>query len=131
MLRTNVTDRQATGAAGLSIALALVAGVLPAACAAAPAMDMTPELRDAAAVTSRQIAVTVGLKGELGWQGRQVSAGELGDLMREAAMGSTPLLLVVVPASGDVRYGDVAGVMQMAQARGIEARIAEPKVSTE
>ena len=42
--------------------------------------------------------------------------------MREAAMGSTPLLLVVVPASGDVRYGDVEGVMQMAQARGIEAR---------
>lgn len=130
MPRRIATSRDATSGAGAAGAAAL-AGMLLAACAGSPAMEMTPELRDGAAVTSRQIAVTVGLRGELGWQGRQVAITELGDLMREAAMGASPLLLVVVPISGDVRYGDIQSVMQMARSRGIEARIVEPKVSKE
>lgn len=122
MLNRTVTSYRATGRAGFS---GLVASVFLAACASAPQTgEMTPELRDDTAITSRQIAVSVGLQGQLGWEGRHVSRSEIAELMRDAALGSTPLVLVVVPASDDVMYEDVMDVMSMASRYGIEARLA-------
>ncbi|MFT3725140.1 MAG: hypothetical protein QM773_16335 [Hyphomonadaceae bacterium] len=122
MLNRTATSYRATGRAGFS---GLVASVFLAACASAPQTgEMTPELRDDTAITSRQIAVSVGLNGQLGWEGRQVARNELAELMRDAALGSTPLVLVVVPASEEVMYGDVMDVMSMASRYGIEARLA-------
>jgi hypothetical protein len=130
MLIRSATSSRMAEHAGMTGVFAL-AGALLAACASVPAMEMTPELRDAEAVTSRQIAVSVDAAGGVAWEGRAVSREELADLMRDAAMGSPQLLLVVVPASGDVRYGDILSVMQLARMRGIQARIAEPKVNRE
>ena len=80
-----------TGIAGAVV----LAGAFLAACGTAPAdMQMTPEVRDAGAITARQVAVTVGVAGELGWEGRPVSRQELDELMRDAAAGaprSTPV----------------------------------------
>lgn len=124
MLNRTATSYRATGQAGFS---GLVAGVFLAVCGCASAPqtgEMTPELRDDTAITSRQIAVSVGLNGQLGWEGRKVSRNELSELMRDAALGSTPLVLVVVPASDKVLYGDVMDVMSMASRYGIEARLA-------
>jgi biopolymer transport protein ExbD len=126
---TRVATSRTTGRARVRGAFALASVVLSACTHAPDTFEMTPVEADPSAVSSRQVVVSVGPKGELVWQGRNVTAEELGDLMQAAAMGSPRLLLVVAPASGEVRYEDVATVVNMARARGIETRIA-PKIDT-
>lgn len=80
---------------------------------------------------SRQVAVKVDAGGAVAWDGKRVSREELGGLMRQAALGSPELLLVVAAGSGDVKYGDLVQVMQMASSYGIETRLAGTEGDTE
>lgn len=94
-------------------------------------LDIRAEEMETGWQASRQVAVQVKLDGSVAWEGRAVSEAELGTLMRQAAVGSPELLLVVVPAADEVRYGDVMKVMQMASMYGIEAKISQTGGSAE
>lgn len=81
--------------------------------------------RDGGSTALRQVAVRVAPGGGVEWEGRAVTPEELQMLMQQAAMGSRDHLLVVVSAAGEVRYGDVIRVMQMARMYGIETKLAD------
>jgi len=81
--------------------------------------------RDGASTALRQIAVRVEPGGDVQWEGRSVTPEELQMLMQQAAIGSSDHLLVAVSAAGEVRYGDVIRVMQMARMYGIETKLAD------
>jgi hypothetical protein len=80
---------------------------------------------------SRQVAVRVAPGGGVEWEGRAVSPEELQMLMQQAAMTSRDHLLVVVSASGEVKYADVFRVVQMARVYGIESKLADTLGSAE
>ena len=69
--------------------------------------------------------------GGVEWEGRAVSPEELQTLMQQAAMTSRDHLLVVVSASGEVKYADVFRVVQMARVYGIESKLADTLGSAE
>lgn len=87
--------------------------------------------RDGGSAKSRQVAVRVAPGGGVEWEGRAVSPEELQMLMQQAAMTSRDHLLVVVSASGEVKYADVFRVVQMARVYGIESKLADTLGSAE
>lgn len=87
--------------------------------------------RDGGSARSRQVAVRVAPGGGVEWEGRAVSPEELQTLMQQAAMTSRDHLLVVVSASGEVKYADVFRVVQMARVYGIESKLADTLGSAE
>jgi|JI10StandDraft_1071094.scaffolds.fasta_scaffold70655_2 biopolymer transport protein ExbD len=124
--------RKRTGLAGV---LAL-AGFAMTACAhqepdPATVAVFGADERDGGSAKSRQVAVRVAPGGGVEWEGRAVSPEELQMLMQQAAMTSRDHLLVVVSASGEVKYADVFRVVQMARVYGIESKLADTLGSAE
>ena len=116
----------ATNRAGLTGLLALSGAFLAGCGHQGPRpLEIHAEELESGWSASRQVAVKVGPDGSVAWEGRAVSQDEFAVLMRQAAVGSAELLLVVVPASDQVRYGEMAEVVQMASMYGIDATISQ------
>jgi hypothetical protein len=118
--------------AGMTGLLALSGASLAACAHEEPwGADVRPQEIGGGWSASRQVAVRVETDGSVAWEGRAVSREELETLMRQAALSSPKLLLVVVPVSDQVRYGEVLQIVQMASMYGIETEIGETGGSAE